>query len=279
MKTQLDNILMSSMMLWIDNKILSKGDAFTNYGSLFYKSNNLFNNLKTYSLPFRQIVADSSINNANILTGIYINGNYSQIGENGFSGIDPYKANIYLNDNNDYNEISGSYAVKDFNIYLASDTEEKILFETQYKIRPKTFQNPTGISNDSITYPAIFLKHNYSKNKPFAFGGEDMTSINIRAFILADNLFNLDAVNSILRDTNSTYIPLIENFPTDAFGCVNSGYYNYHNLYDNNDIGNNSFYISEVNISKIDRVENELNPNTFTSIIDFTLENLRYPRH
>jgi hypothetical protein len=278
MRTQIDNILMSSMILWMDNKILSKGEAFTNYGSLFYESNNSFNDLKNFTLPFRQIVADSSITNANILSGVYIDGEYSAIGENGFSGIDPYKSTIYLNDNINYNEISGNYAVKDFNIYLASDTEEKILFETQYKIRPKTSQNPTGISNDSITYPAIFLKHNYSRNKPFSFGGEDMTSINIRAYILADNLFSLDAVNSILRDTNSTYVPLINDFPTDSFGCINNGYYNYHSLYDPNNISNMGFYISEVNISKLDRLDNELNPKTYSSIIYFTLENIRHPR-
>jgi len=278
MKIQLDNNLMSSMILWMDNKILSKGEAFTNHRGLFYESNDIFNELKTFALPFKQIVADSSIDNATILSGVYINGVYSNVGENGLSGIDPYKGLIYLNQNNNYNEISGNYAVKDFNVYLASDTEEKILFETQYKIRSKTSQNPTGIFNDSITYPAIFLKYNYSSNKPFAFGGEDMTCINVRAIVLADNLFSLDAVNSILRDTNNTHIPLLNDFPTDILGCINNGHYNYNQLYSREDISSNGFYISEVNISKIDRIENELNPNTFSSIVDFTLENIRYPR-
>lgn len=279
MKIQLDNILMSSMMLWMDNKILSKGEAFTNYGSKFYESNYLINDFRSFNLPFRQIVADSSINNANILSGIYIDDNYVPVGNNGFSGVDPYRGTIFLTQDSTFNELSGNYAVKDFNIYLASDSEEKVLFETQYKIRPKTLQNPTGVANDSITYPAIFLKHSYSMNEPFAFGGEDLTSINIRALVLADNLFNLDAVNSILRDTNCSYIPLIDQPPIDSFGCINSGYYNYHSLYNPNDIGEKGFYISEVNVSKIDKIENELNPNTFSSIIDFTLENIRYPRH
>lgn len=278
MKSQLDNTLMSSMMIWMDNKILSRGEAFTNHEGLFYGSEYQVNDLKVFGLPFRQIVADSSINNANILTGIYIDDSYTLLGENGFSGVDPYKGLIFLTENVGSARISGNYAVKDFNIYLASDSEEQILFETQYKIKPKTSQNLTGIAKDSITYPAIFLKHSYSSNQPYAFGGEDLTSVNVRAIILADNLFNLDAVNSILRDTNSTYIPLIENMPIDSFGCINSGYYNYHSLYDASNISQNGFYISEVSISKIDKIENELNPDTFSSIVDFTLENIRYPR-
>ena len=58
---------------------------------------------------------------------------------------------------------------------------------------------------------AIFLKNIGSKNEPFAFGGIDDTRFSVRAVILSDNAFNLDAVCSILKDCARDIVPIIEN--------------------------------------------------------------------
>jgi hypothetical protein len=277
MKAQLDNILMSSMVMWMDHTILKKGEAYKNYNSQFYPVTNIFNGFYTYGLPFKQVVNDSSIPNANLLSGVYVNNSFIKVGQSGLSGINPNNGQVYFTTNQS-GTLSGNYAVKDFNIYLTSQPEEKLLFESQYQTRPKTDKTLTGLAIESITYPCIFLKNNGGANEPFAFGGQDNTIIQVRAIVLADNMFSLDAVCSILKDKAREYVPLITNNPYNNFGSLNSGYYNYDSLTSNIDISVNGFYISEVNVSKIFANINAPNPQVFPAFIDFTLSNIRYPR-
>lgn len=251
MKTQLDNILMSSMIMWMDNILLTKGEAFQNYNSKFYPVTNIYNGFYTYGLPFRQVVSDSSITGANLLSGVYVNNSFIAVGQSGLSGINPNNGQVYFGSDQSSNTLSGIYAVKDFNIYLTSEPEEKLLFESQFQVRPKTTQVATGLAIDSITYPCVFLKNNGGDNQPFALGGQDNTIVQVRAIVVANNMFNLDAVCSILKDTARRYIPLVYNPPFNNFGALNSGYYNYNSLVSNISLSNQAFYIEEVNISKI----------------------------
>ena len=209
MKPQLDNLLMSNMLLWMDHEILSKGEAYTNYSGNFYQVSSLVDGFYTYGLPFKQIVADRSISGVNLISGVYLNGVFTSPGTSGFSGINPNVGYAFFSSDPGTTGVSGAYAVKDFNIYLTSLAEEQLIFETKFEINPKVTQNPTGIATSSLTYPAIFLKNNGGQNKPFALGGEDETLFQVRAIILADNLFSLDAVCAILRDTARKHIPLV----------------------------------------------------------------------
>jgi hypothetical protein len=160
MKVQLDNILMSSMLMWMDHVILKKGEAYKNFSSQFYPVSNIYNGFYTYGLPFKQVVCDSSISGANILSGVYVNNNFKTIGQNNLTGISPQNGQVYFTSGQGTNNISGNYAVKDFNLYLTNQPEEEILFESQYQARPKTTQTPTGLAIEAITYPCIFLKNN-----------------------------------------------------------------------------------------------------------------------
>lgn len=278
MKAQLDNILMSSMIMWMDNILLSEGEAYQNYNSKFYPITNIYNGFYTYGLPFKQVVSDSSITGANILSGVYINNVFTTVGQSNLTGINPNLGQVYFTTNQNSNTLSGIYSVKDFNIYLTNQPEEELLFETQYQTRPKISQNPTGLAIESITYPCIFLKNNGGANEPFALGGMDNTIMEVRAVVLADNMFNLDAVCSILKDTARRYVPLINNSPFNTFGAPNSGYFNYNTLTSGINISVDGFYIQEVNISKIFASLNSKNNRVFPAFVDFTLSNIRYPR-
>jgi hypothetical protein len=278
MKPQLDNILMSSMIMWMDNILLSRGEAYQNYNSKFYPITNIYNGFYSYGLPFKQVVSDSSITGANILSGVYINNTFTKVGQNNLTGINPNLGQIYFTTNQNSNNLSGIYSVKNFNIYLTNQPEEELLFESQYETRPKISQNPTGLAIESITYPCIFLKNNGGTNEPFAFGGQDNTIMQVRAIVLADNMFNLDAVCSLLKDTARKYIPLINNSPFNTFGAPAGGYFNYNSLTSNINLSVDGFYIEEVNISKIFASLNPKNNRVFPAFIDFTLSNIRYPR-
>jgi len=278
MKAQLDNILMSSMIMWIDHQLLNKGEAYKNFSSLLYPITNIYNGFYSYGLPFKQIVCDSSVTGAKLLSGVYINGSLANVGNSNLTGINPFQGQVYFNAAQGTATISGNYAVKDFNIYLTSNSEEELLFETQYQTKPKTSQTATGLAIESITYPCIFLKNNGGVNEPFALGGQDDTIIEVRAIVLADSMFHLDAVCSILKDTARCYVPLIYNSTYNNFGSLVSGYYNYNSLIAGINVSNDAFYISEVNVSKIFANIKTNNNQVYPAFVDFTLSNIRYPR-
>lgn len=286
MKPQFNNIVMSSALLWFDNKLLSKGEAYTNYSSNFYEVDSQYFGYYTYGAPFKQMVVDSSINGANIISGVYVNNIFRKIGDGFLTGINSSQGHLYFTSgiNNPNTNISGNYAVKDFNVFLTSETEEDLLFETQFQLNPKTYQSPTGLPLNSETYPVVYLKYQGGDNEPLAFGGLDKTNINIRAIVLSDTIFKLDALTSIFRDTARTYIPLIyqNEMPYNQLGSISDGYFNYNILTQNKVMDEDYLYIDNVYVSKIDNrfinSYSKLNPNVFTAFIDFELSQNRYPR-
>jgi hypothetical protein len=288
MTPQFDNILMTSMLLWLDNKIVTNGQAYTNYQSVFYPLSNMIYGYYTYGAPLKQMVIDSSISGANIISGVYVNGVFTTPGQNNLSGINATEGQLYFSQpiSNPTTALSGNYAVKDYNIYLTSKTEENLLFETQYQINPKTYQNPTGLPIGSETYPVIYLKYQGGKNKPLAFGGFDQTVSNVRAVILSDSVFSLDAVTSIMRDTSRELIPLIyaNEMPFNSLGSVSvsGNNFNYINYTANKRNTDDYLYINEVNVTKTDtrllNATNSLNRNVYSAFVDFEVSKNRYPR-
>ena len=285
MKSQLNNLAMTSMLFWFDNKLLTKGEAFTNHSSYFWPIDVNYYGFYTYGAPFKQMVIDESVPNANIISGVYINNVFTRVGQNYLSGINASQGQLYFTQpvSNASTSISGNYAVKDFNVYLTSETEEDLLFETQFQLQPKTYQNPTGLPSNVETYPAIYLKYQGGNNEPLAFGGLDKTNINVRAIVLSDNIFKLDAVTSIFRDTARSLVPLMydNEMPFNALGSCTGDCFNYLELTANKQADFEYLYIDNVNISKIDNrlsnSYNKLNPNLFTAFIDFELSQNRHP--
>jgi len=288
MTPQFDNILMTNVLLWLDNKILTKGQAYTNHGSSFYPVNSMYYGYYTYGAPFKQMVIDCSISGAKIISGVYLNNNFIKVGQSGLSGINAQEGQLYFSQQifNPETSLSGHYAVKDFNIYLTSKPEENILFETAYQINPRTYQNPTGLPVGAETYPVIYLKYQGGKNKPLAFGGLDQTIGNIRAIILADSVYNLDAVTSIMRDTVRQLVPLIypNEMPFNSLGSVSLTGKCFDYLdYTKDKVSDSDYaYINDVTVTKTDarlmNATNSLNRNVYSAFVDFELIQNRYPR-
>lgn len=286
MKVQFENRVMSSFMLWFDHTLLKKGEAFTNHGSNFYNIDALYYGYKTYGAPFKQFVTDSSIPNAVIISGVYIGGNtsshFKKTGQSPLVDINYEQGQVYFNDTESAT-ISGNYSVKDFNVYLTSKAEQELLFENKIELTPSTIQVVTGLAPSVATYPAVFIKNNGGNNEPFSFGGMDRTELNLRAIVLSDSQFKLDAACSIFKDQVRTYVPIVsdENFPFNALGGLKTSVYNYESLIAG--IGENSkAFISKVEISRfsLGYMENlnNTNPDIFKALIDFELETMRYPR-
>jgi len=287
MKPQFDNKVMSSFFLWFDNKLLDKGEAFENVTGQFYDASEEYQGFSTYASSYSQFVADASITGATIPTGVFVGeNNLVNRGEGGATGlfdINYLDGKVYFSGDQTA-DITGSFAIKDFNVYLTNQPEDKILFETKYTERNKIDITPTGLEAGTKTYPVVYLKSMGSSNEPIAFGGQDQTTINIRAIVLAQSQFELDAVGSIFRDTQKTLVPLFEEseMPFNSFGGYKDGdQFNFKD--DTSSKGStNSCFIEEVFVSNLERgVQSrirDLNPDIFTNIIDFELTKFRFPR-
>ena len=270
MKVQHENKVMSSFLQFVDHEVCDKGEAFTNHSSLFYPVANIYNGYHTYSSPFKQFVVDTSISNATVMTNVYVDGSPVAVNTNDFEGINHYEGQVYFSSDQGSNVISGSYSAKDFNVYLTSEPEEKILFEEKYYINPKTSQVLSGLAPDTQTYPAIYLKNNGGTNIPFALGGIDNTKVNIRAIILADSAFSLDAVCGILKDTHKKNVPIIESLPFNAMNAYTGSNYNYTGL-----ATGMGPLIWDVFVSKNVTRGLELSRGVFSAFVDFQLWEFR----
>ena len=275
MKAQFENKVMSSLLLYMDNTILKQGEAFTNHSGLFYPDKkNLYNGYYGYSSPYKQLVNDKSITGASILTGVYVNSSFTT-GVN----INHYNGQVFFNSDQGSAKISGSYAIKDFNISMTSKPEQDLLFETKFHLRPKVNQTITGLSQDQDTFPAIYVKNMGGSNVPFAFGGMDNTFIRARAIVLSDSAYKLDAVSSILKDTARYFFRIIEptGLPFNALGLSATGQgYNYTGV-TSTAHGYDTAYISDVKVtSNMARMSNgAINSQIYPAFVDFTLETPR----
>jgi hypothetical protein len=297
MKAQFDNQVMSSFLLWFDNKLLDKGEGFTNHSGLFYDMTDKWNfgdNYNVYNAPFKQFVYDASINSATVMTGVTVTDSVDgQVSYNLDSpeifAINPTEGQVILKTDEfagNITQVSGSYAIKEFSVKLTSEAEEKLLFETDFKLKPKVSQTiNTGLFEDQQSYPVIFLKHNGSVNNPGAFGGQEFTSIDIRAIVLTNSQFTLDGICSIFRDTDDDnfYLFDADEFPFNYVGSYNNdAVFNYSNTISGVNLGGpKGMYIKNVTVAKysmgsLDEYRS-VNADIYAALIDFEVEKYRLP--
>jgi hypothetical protein len=103
--------------------------------------------------------------------------------------------------------------------------------------------------------------------------------------VLAQSQFELDAIGSIFRDTQKTLVPLFEEseMPFNSFGGYKDDtLYNFTGVTASKG-STASCFLEEVFVSNMDRAVSSkirsLNPDVFTTIIDFELNNFRNPRN
>lgn len=229
---QLDNKIMSSFLLLIDNKIQSKGGAFTNFSSQFYPIKNSYvQGQYAYSAPFRQLVNDTSISGATVISGVYLNGNYINIGQSGLRSINHYQGTLYFNNQLPHNTIiSGNYSIKDFSIEITDQPEYKLLYESSYIPSNKYNQTLSGLDLDVKTSPIIFLRTKNDNPEPFALGGIENKKKTIRAIVIANTEYQRMAVCCVLKDMMYSPFYITNDLPFDAVGNNTGINYNYNNL-------------------------------------------------
>jgi len=281
MKPQFIHSATTSFFLWFDNYLIKKGEAFSNKtGKLYhYADDRLDPRFETFGSPYKQWVTDSSISGANIPTGIFING----VQKNRSDGIifDFDNGRILSSGISQNDFVTGSFAVKDFNIYFTNETEEDLLIDRKFVANPRVYSPQENYVNPyDAVIPAIFLSSSTVKNDPFSFGGEDTTKILMKAVILAENSYQLEGILSIFADSKQSVFPTIpfEAHPITEYGDLKSGFYSYEALksqYQNNQL----FFVNDVDTSKLsDKSSKSLTNDLYVGFIDFEIHQQRYPR-
>lgn len=274
---QHENLVVSSFLLWLNNWIANRGQAYNNIGSQFYLTNTRINGYYTYAAPYNQLVADFGVSGANVPTGVYINNSFVQKGTSGFVDINYNRGHVYFT-TPVTGTVSGAYGVKDINIAPLTLSEHKLLFETKFSEKPRITQNMTGIANDSISYPVIFIKSVGGSNEPFSFGGVKKTNSQLGLLVFADSQYQLDAVNSLLRDAEDELLPMLNtgDMPYNALGGFkNNVNFNYSTLA-NGKISSGLYgHIESVDITsfrtKYNANINDMNPDCYFGVIDINI--------
>ena len=298
MKPQFDHKVLSSFYLWFDDRITRYAEAVeSGISQNFYYSNlnvDVPTNQVAYYSPDRQLVA----NGADVPSGVYISGgsfgsSYSWVDQDGDNAtglmIDFEKGRVILNSGvGSALAISGDFDRKTINSYITNESDEDLLFNTDFVVAgvdDETFlQTVTGLGAANYTVPAAFLSYNSSTNKPFALGGMQDTRSNIRAVVVVNENFSLDAALSLFRDSTEVCVPIIdfEDFPFGEYFHIKNPPYTYSGLYKTKmDAGAPYAFIEKVSSSKMyDTAGAAMNiPRDMRiGFIDFTLSTPRLPK-
>lgn len=274
------NDLYYSFGSFIEHQILQKGQAYTNYSSLYYNmADQTLPGLSVYSSPFKQIVADFSISGAQIPTGVYVNGIFTPK-QSSLIAIDYLNNRTIFSGGNNGKLISGNYAVKDFNVYLTTNSDEELIYETAFELRPSFYKALTGLSVDSLTVPGIFIVNSNFSNETYSFGGLVESTMHVHCILLADSKDQLDALGNLLVDEKYSSFPIfgVNSTPFNYYGDYKTGLgpYNYLNYV--NQFKDNLGYISDADFYKLsNRDFSNRYPDLRAAFADFQIKYVRMP--
>ena len=278
MKEQFQHKVTTSFFMWFDNFLLKNGEAFSNKtGEFFYYSDDrLDSTYKAYGSPYKQWVTDSSITGANIPSEVYIGGNFS--GRNNGVVLDFENGRALVSGSDTDLTVTGEFAVKDFNVYITNDTEDDLIVENKYTVNSRLPSASYGyIAPYDDVVPAVFISTANSSNTPFAFGGMQDTSVQVKAVILAEDTYQLDGVLSIFMDSVNecvTSIPMT-GYPTTELGDLKDNSYSYTGI-EVGYTGDTKFYVESVTTSKLtDRDRKSLAHEMYVGFIDFDIKQMR----
>lgn len=232
MIAQLDNKIMSSFLLYVDNLIQTNGQAYVNMNVNFYPVYSPYAGTYVYASPLKPICNDTSVTGAAILSGVYLGNQYVTIGQSGLKSINHYQGALYFTGINPSNvPISGYMGVKEVNVKITNKQDWKLLFETEYVTNSMNPIMPTsGLPLDSEVSPVIFLRFKGQENKPFAFSHIDNQTMAIRAIVVGNSEYEKMALTTILKNINLRTIPIVASTPFDSLGNMTGINYNFYQL-------------------------------------------------
>lgn len=282
MKELFQHRVTNSMLLWFDHYLLDKGDAYINRGGTFFyqEDPHLPSNLKAFNSQYKQWVNDSSIAGANIPTGIFINGSFSGRAngvimdfENGRVLLDSSVSNTAT--------ITGSFPVKDINVYFTNETEEDLIIEQKFQSNPRLPSAEDSLQSGIPPYdqvvPAAFITSRGLNNEGFALGGMQETTARFTAVVMTQNPYELDGVLSVFADAKDEVVSDVPmtGHPMTEWGDIKNDSYSYADT-SNHYRSNGYFFINSVKTSKLtDRARKGIGSELYVGFIDFEVQQHR----
>jgi hypothetical protein len=282
----------TSLAMWMDSVLTHRGQAFSNRTGVFYPQTDdrLDPRYTPYASPYKQWVTDSSASGIHMPSGISGNGGFIPRGESGLVlDFNNGRALFSGDGSEDFNyTLSGTFPVKDFNIYLTNQSEEDLIVESKFDNNNRFQSIGSGIAPYKEATPAIFVSLHDSTIEPFAFGGLKKTNLFFRCTVFADNLYQLDGALSLFVDTYDEAFPEFHfaDYPLtelgdikDAPSTVNTSGagYNYDSLVSERKGESFLYYIENVHASKVSQsVSKKTHDGLFLGVIDFEVCKSRY---
>lgn len=279
--TSFSTVTLLSFGQWLDNWLAGTGQGYFNTSSrLYYQPDpRLPAGNVAYASPFRSWVCDSGVGGAIIadrVSGSLGPGGTGAI-TRGQSGMIVDYANgrvIFPSSVGTSAIISGSYAVKEFNVYFANQSAERQVFTTKYALNSRF--NCTGIPPPyAMVTPCVFISNEVSENDNWAFGGLYNTRHDLTVYVMAETPGQLEGALSVMADAYEAHFPQLDTstVPLGPSGDVKSGY-NYGTLLAQYGTPGNVYTITDVQATKIgDGVK--LDQNIWMGACSFTVERAR----
>ncbi len=288
MKVTFATTTLLSFYQWMDNYLLQNAQAYTNYSSQFFYQPDptLGPGYIAFASPFKSFVWDSGVSGAAIFNGI--SGAFGTLNR-GQSGVmtDFINGRVIIPSTllSQNAVVSGSYSFKDFNIYFANQTQEKMVFTDKYYLNPRFNNSATGAppiqwNEKTLAYnmvtPCIFLSNVGQENPERAIGGLFDTTMQIKANVMAEDMGQLEGAMSYFADSLNAVFPHLHTnvWPLNSYGDYKSGY-NYQTVLEQYNTAANQFMITKVQSFKLsDSVK--IDEGVFLGEIVFTVSKPRY---
>jgi hypothetical protein len=277
MKPQYQHNVTTSFALWFDHYLLEKGEAYSNQTGTFtyYADPRISTTYKAFGTPYKQFVYDSTITGASIPSGVHVSGVFK--GRNDGVIIDYINGRALISGVSAGVPVTGSFAVKDFNIYLTNENEDDLILDNNLDANKKFPWTGKYIPPYDQVAPAVFIANDSTYNSPFSFGGEDESRSFVKCVVFTDNPYQLDGILSIFTDSKSTSFKYKDftGYPLTEYGDVKNQTYSY----DSSATNQNDFFIDEVVCSKLkDSRARGGSAKPYIGFIDFEVVKYRYPR-
>lgn len=169
--------------------------------------------------------------------------------------------------------ISGSYAVKDFNLYFANQIADRMVFTDKPYLNSRFNRALSGMPppHERVT-PAVFISDSRITNTLVGLGGVYDTRVDMRLDVWAENLGQLENVLSLMRDSKDLCFPELTaaQWPLALSGDYKGPGYSYLALFQSGYTPANLYSITKVRASKgSDRIK--LDEAIFVGRVDMTL--------
>ena len=123
MKPQFQHKVATSYLLWFDNYFLKKSEAYsTKTGSFrYFDDDRLPAGFNSFGSEYKQMVYDSSLPNTIVPNGYYVNNVFVPVEQDKYI-IDFDNGRFIADGVSSSASITGSFTVKDINVYYTNDT-------------------------------------------------------------------------------------------------------------------------------------------------------------